>query len=146
MKWLLGILFALAAMATNGAELPLERIKLPPGFAIELWARVENARQMALGHEDSHGGTLFVGSMRAGNVNAVRFDTDYKVKSVVTIASGLQMPVGVAYRDGNLYVSAVNRILRYDNIEQHLDHPLAAVVVTDTPTKILLSHSPQLLT
>jgi len=86
---------------------------------------------MALGHQDSHGGTLFVGSMRAGNVNAVRFDTDYRVKSVVTIASGLQMPVGVAYRDGNLYVSAVSRILRYDNIDLHLDHPLAAVVVTD---------------
>jgi len=131
MKWLLGILFALATMAVAGGELPIERIKLPPGFAIELWARVENARQMALGHQDKHGGTLFVGSMRAGKVHAVRFGADFKVQDVVTIASGLQMPVGVAYRDGNLYVSAVSRILRYDNIEQHMDQALAAVVVTD---------------
>jgi glucose/arabinose dehydrogenase len=47
------------------------------------------------------------------------------------VASGLQMPVGVAYQDGKLYVSAVSRILRFDDIEQHLDHPPAPVVVTD---------------
>jgi len=131
MKWLPGIFFALATMAAIGGELPLEHIKLPSGFGIELWARVDNAREMALGHQDSHGGTLFVGSMRAGKVHAVRFNTNFLVKDVVTVASGLQMPVGVAYRNGNLYVSAVNRILRYDNIDQHLDHPPAAFVVTD---------------
>jgi hypothetical protein len=46
--------------------LPLENISLPQGFAIELVARVDNARQMALGAK----GTLFVGSMRAGKVIA----------------------------------------------------------------------------
>lgn len=131
MKSLLGLLFVLATMTVTGAELPLERIKLPPGFAIELWARADNARQMALGFHDSGGGTLFVGSMRAGKVHAVRFGADFKVKGVVAVASGLQMPTGVAYRDGNLYVSAVNRILRYDAIEQHLDAPGAPIVVTD---------------
>jgi glucose/arabinose dehydrogenase len=113
------------------ADLPLNRIKLPPGFAIELWARVDNARQMTVGRTDANGGTLFVGSMDAGKVHAVRFDGKFKVLGTSVVASGLQLPVGVAYKDGNLYVSAVSRILRFDNIERQLDHPPAPVVVTD---------------
>lgn len=30
-------------------DLPLEQIKLPPGFAIERWSLVENARQQVVG-------------------------------------------------------------------------------------------------
>jgi len=112
-------------------ELPLERIKLPPGFSIELWARVDNARQMALGHHGTSGGTLFIGSMQAGKVHAVRFGADFKAGDVSVLASGLQRPVGVAYKDGSLYVSAVSRILRYDDIERRLDHPPSPALVTD---------------
>ncbi|SBT09611.1 putative L-sorbosone dehydrogenase [Candidatus Accumulibacter aalborgensis] len=125
-----GFLFALISMIAAASELPLERIKLPQGFTIELWARVDNARQMALGQHDGHGGTVFVGSMRAGKVHAVSFGANFKVQGVTLIASGLQLPVGVAYREGSLYVSAVSRILRYDDIERRLDHPPAPVLVT----------------
>ncbi len=127
----LGLALALIAMTLTAAELPLERIKLPPGFAIELWARVDNAREMALGRHDGHGGTLFVGSMQAGKVHAVRFDTDFRAQGVTVVASGLQRPVGVAYKDGSLYVSAVSRLLRYDKVEQGLAQPPTAVLVTD---------------
>lgn len=113
------------------AQVQLDRIKLPPGFSIALFARVDNARQMALGRADATGGLVFVGSMRAGKVHAVRFDSAYQSTGVTTVASGLQMPVGVAYRDGALYVSAISRILRYDNIEQRLEHPPVPAVVTD---------------
>ncbi len=128
---LLGCLLASLSTTAPGADLPLERIKLPPGFAIELFARVDNARQMALGRVDGNGGTLFVGSMRAGKVHALRFGAGFKVQGVSVVASGLQLPVGVAYRDGSLYVSAVNRILRFDDIERRQDQPGAPVVVTD---------------
>ncbi len=124
----------LAVPAMAAEQLPLGRIKLPPGFAIELWARVDNARQMTLGRHGengSGGGTLFVGSMRAGKVHAVRYDANYRATQVIRLAEGLQLPVGVAYRDGSLYVSAVSRILRYDDIERRLEHPPAPVVVTD---------------
>lgn len=127
-------IWALALLSSRSiaqAPLPLEQIRLPPGFAIELWARVDNARQMALGRVDASGGTLFVGSMRAGRVHAIRFDAGLRAQSPITIASGLQLPVGVAYRDGSLYVSAVSRILRYDAIERQLEAPPAPVVVTD---------------
>ena len=127
----LALVLSLPGLACLAADLPLEQIKLPPGFAIELFARVDNARQMALGRTDTNGGTLFVGSMRAGKVFAVPFDAAFKAKSVSTIASGLQMPVGVAYKDGNLYASAVSRILRFDDIERRLDTPPVPVLVTD---------------
>jgi glucose/arabinose dehydrogenase len=41
------------------------------------------------------------------------------------------MPVGVAFRDGDLYVSAVDRILRFRDIESRLNRPPAPEVVTD---------------
>jgi glucose/arabinose dehydrogenase len=126
----LGLFFALTS-SVMAADVPLAQIKLPPGFAIELWARVDNAREMTLGRVGASGGTLFVGSTQAGKVHAVRFDGGYKSQAVSIVASGIQMPAGVAYKDGSLYVSAVSRILRFDDIEQRLDKPPAPVVVTD---------------
>jgi len=123
----------LAATAWAAADPPLERIKLPPGFAIELWARADNARQMALGRVDANGGTVFVGSASAGKVHAVHFGPGYKVRDVTVLASGLQIPMGVAYKDGSLYVSAVSRILRFDNVDQP-GAAAAPAVVTDKLT------------
>src|SRR5258708_38992444 len=59
---LLALFLLSTAVPTWAADLPLDKIKLPPGFRIEVAARVENAREMALGAR----GTLFVGSMQAG--------------------------------------------------------------------------------
>ena len=108
-------------------EFMLGRIKLPPGFTIQLYAaNVPNARSMTLGAN----GTVFIGSRRAGKVYAL-VDHDHKNKAdeVITIARGLYMPNGVAFRDGALYVAEVNRVLRYDDIEVQLKHPPAPVVV-----------------
>ena len=127
----LGFAFSLISITVVAADLPLDSIVLPPGFSIELWARVDNARQMTLGRHDSMGGTLFVGSMRAGKVHAVSFGADFKAQRAMLIASGLKLPVGVAYRNGSLYVSAVSRILRYNDIEKHLTDPPTAALVTD---------------
>ena len=112
--------------AARAAEAPLDQIKLPPGFKIELVARADNAREMALGAK----GTLFVGSTQAGKVYAIDLNSGGKA-SVVTIASGLKTPVGVAFRNGALYVSAVDRILRFDDIESRLADPPKPVLVTD---------------
>jgi glucose/arabinose dehydrogenase len=116
----------LGSPPARGDDLPLEKIKLPPGFVIELVARVPNAREMALATR----GTLFVGSMQAGKVYAVTLKPNAPA-TVTTIAAGINRPVGVAFRDGALYVSAVSRILRFDNIESRLDKPPEPVVVSD---------------
>ncbi|MDB5991452.1 MAG: putative quinone deshydrogenase [Herbaspirillum sp.] len=124
------ILLGLLTNAALAANLQLEALRLPPGFHIEvLTDAVPNARQMALGRYADGRGVLYVGSM-AGNVYAVELEQG-RAKAVRTIASGLTMPVGVAYRDGQLYVSAVSRIVRLDGIDDRLSNPPAPVVVTD---------------
>lgn len=112
--------FGWLAQAT-AQSLPVSALELPPGFEIELFARVPNARQMALGRH-----TLFVGSMRAGKVYAIPLKGE---RQPVVIAAGLNLPVGVAFRDGDLYVSAVSRILRLRNIEARLGNPPSPEIV-----------------
>jgi glucose/arabinose dehydrogenase len=119
------VAFALAQPAL-AQRLPLERIKLPPGFEISVFADgVPDARSLALGTNN----VLFVGT-RAGRVYAVRY-RDAKATQVLTVASGLRMPNGVALKDGALYVAEVNRILRFDDIEAQLDARPKPAVVTD---------------
>jgi glucose/arabinose dehydrogenase len=104
----------------------LKKIKLPPGFKIEVYASgLPEARQMAWGDK----GTLFVGSFGATNVYAVT-DKDGK-REVKTILKGLTMPTGIAFKDGALYVVAIDKLLRYDNVEDNLDKMPAPVVVYD---------------
>lgn len=107
--------------------LPLGQIKLPPGFAISLLARVPNARAMALGDKR----VLYVGSAQEGKVYALPLDEAYRAGAVHVLASGLSMPVGVAYREGALYVSDTSRILRFDQITSRLTKPPQPTVVTD---------------
>lgn len=106
----------------------LDRITLPPGFKISVFAEVPNARSMCLGTN----GTLFVGNRQRDKVYAVRDENkDGLADKVYTIASGLNMPCGVAFRKGSLYIAEVNRILRLDNIEATLANPPKPVVVFD---------------
>ena len=115
--------------SSQPAAAPLAGLTLPPGFHAEVFAdKVDNARSMVL----APGGTVFVGSQRAGKVYAaVDGDGDHKAERVVVIASGLPQPNGVAMRNGALYVATTGSLLRFDDIEKHLDAPPAPVVVND---------------
>ena len=107
-----------AALGSNAlAAVKLDQLRLPPGFGIELVTdAVPNARQMALGRWEGGKGTVYVGSMRAGKVYAVEIGAASRA-TVRTIASDLEMPSGVAWRDGKLYVAAVSKVLRFDGID-----------------------------
>ncbi|WP_454734993.1 PQQ-dependent sugar dehydrogenase [Cupriavidus necator] len=123
---LLGIVL-LAGTAPVRAALPLDQLRLPQGFRIDVVTDdVPGARAMTM----SPSGTLFVGSQREGKVYAVTDALGGKPR-VRVVATGLRMPVGVAFRDGSLYVSAVSKIVRVDNLEARLDNPPAPVVVSD---------------
>jgi glucose/arabinose dehydrogenase len=103
-------------------------IKLPAGFRIAVYADVPNARQMALGP----GGVVFVGSKSEGKVYAVvDRDGDHKADQVHVLARGLNQPSGVAFRDGTLYVAAVNRVLRWRDVTRDLAASPAPEVVSD---------------
>jgi glucose/arabinose dehydrogenase len=129
--WLCTVLLAMATATAAAQSLPLDRIRLPAGFSIALFAEgVQEARSMALGRNN----VLFVSSRNAGKVHAIRY-RDNRATQVITIASGLNMPNGIALRDGALYVAEVNRILRFDDVEARLDayasKSRSPVVVTD---------------
>ena len=111
----------------------LKKIKLPPGFKIEVYAsNVPTARQMAWGDK----GTLFVGSwFGTGSVFAIVDQGGQKV--VKTILKGLTVPTGVAFRDGALYVVDISKIYKYDDAEANLDNmPEPKVVYDDMPNYI----------
>jgi len=92
----------------------LDKLKLPRGFSVAIYAdHVDDARSMALAPD----GTIFVGTRRRGAVYAViDRNRDNRADGVVTIASGLNTPNGVAFRDGSLYVAELNRLVRYDGV------------------------------
>jgi glucose/arabinose dehydrogenase len=108
----------------------LASINLPAGFSISVYAEgVENARQLALGDE----GVVFAGSRKAGLVHAVVDENDdYVADHVYLIDEDLELPSGVEFRSGSLYVAALDRVLRYDNIESNLNAPPEPVVVSDS--------------
>ena len=127
---LLLLLMPSCSPADSNSGVSLDTIKLPPGFAISVYAsNVPNARSMAL----SPHGTLFVGTHTAGKVYAIiDRNQDNTADEVITLTRGLNMPNGVAFRDGVLYVAEVNRVLRFADIENHLDNPPQPVVVNDS--------------
>src|SRR3954463_3647507 len=123
---LAGVAFLAFTARADAQSLPVDTVKLPPGFEMRVFAdNVPSARSMALGPD----GVLFVGT-RTDRVYAVSYQGD-KATRVRTIASGLNMPNGVAFRDGALYVAEVSRILRFDDIARKLDSQPRPVVVTD---------------
>lgn len=100
-------------------------IRLPFGFRIEIWANgVDNARSMTLGP----GGTVFVGTRDAGKVYAIPSDS----REVITIATGLHSPNGVAMKDGALYVAEIGRVIRFGDIERSLRNPPPFTVINDS--------------
>jgi len=121
--------------ATSSADItalnkkyPLDKIKLPEGFSISVYAEVPNARSMCWGAN----GTLFVGNRNEDNVYAVTDENkDGHADKVYTIATGLNSPNGVAFKNGSLYIAEINRIIRLDDIENKLSAPPTPVVVYD---------------
>ena len=119
---------AYPAITEASEALPLGNIKMPKGFSISVYAEVDNARSMAM----SPDGTLFVGNRNEDKVYAVKdIDGDYKADKKWVIASGLNMPNGVAFKDGDLYVAEVSRIIKFSGIENKLSNPGKPVVVYD---------------
>ena len=108
------------------SELPTDKLKVPSGFQVEVWADgIPEARSLALGDK----GTVFVSNRLAKNVYAV-VDRNGK-REVKTILKGLNAPNGIAFSKGTLYVAERNRISRYDGIEEELDNPPAPKIVVD---------------
>jgi glucose/arabinose dehydrogenase len=119
------------SIADAKADVQLDKLKLPEGFSIDVWAaEVPNARSMAV----SESGIVFVGNRQENNVYAlVDENGDGKADSKYVLANDLRMPNGVAIKDGDLYVAEVSRILRFKDIENNLTKPSYEVVYDGYP-------------
>lgn len=115
---------------TNNAlfkKYKLDKIQLPEGFTISVYAEVPSARSICV----SPSGTVFAGT-RNDKVFAIPDkNNDGKADSVYQIASGLRSASGVAFRDGSLYIGASSTIYKMENIESHLSDPPKPSIVYD---------------
>jgi glucose/arabinose dehydrogenase len=112
---------------TPASQLPIAKMKVPPGFKVEVFAsNVLDARGLRQGAK----GTVFVSSLFvAGKIYAVVDKGG--TREVKTIAEKLMLPNGIEYDKGALYVATPKTITRYDDIEDHLDNPPKPVLVYD---------------
>src|SRR5580692_6625358 len=110
-------------------KLPLDKLKAPKGFNIEVYAAgMPNAREMTL----SEKGTIYVGSRLQDKVYAIT-SKDGK-RQVHVLVSGLYRPNGVAYKDGTLYIAELSQISKIDNVEDQIDKsPKPVVIYKDLP-------------
>jgi glucose/arabinose dehydrogenase len=101
---------------TPPSEIPLDKIKLPTGFKVELWAHgLPGGRAMARGDK----GKIYVGTRQIGRVYEV---TDHGgSRTVRIVVDKLNQPAGVAFAKGSLWVAAIDKMLRYDGIEDKPD-------------------------
>lgn len=102
----------------------LEQVSLPPGFSIEEFADVPNARSLALGER----GTVFVGNRDGRAVYAVVASASGSIQTLKLI-DGLNAPNGIAFHKGDLYVAEIDRVTRYKDIESRLDDVPAAEIL-----------------
>jgi glucose/arabinose dehydrogenase len=117
-------------IAAAADKLPTAKLKLPPGFNIEVYAAgMANARSLAQGDK----GTVFVGSRLVDKVYGI-VNKDGK-RSVKIIASGLYRPNGVAFHNGTLYIAELSKIDKIDKVEDNLDNPPKPVTIYDNLPK-----------
>jgi glucose/arabinose dehydrogenase len=111
-------------------KLPTAKLKLPPGFNIEVYAAgMANARSLAEGDK----GTVFVGSRLVDKVYAIA-NKDGK-RSVKVLASGLYRPNGVAFKNGTLYIAELSKVSKIDKVEDNLDSPPKPTMIYDNLPK-----------
>ena len=94
----------------------LDRIRLPAGFSIEVYAEVPNARSLAMGDN----GVVFVSNRSGRSIFAIVPVPGQAKPQVVELADRLDTPNGIAYHDGDLYVAEIDRVLRYPDIGRRI--------------------------
>ena len=106
----------------------LEKVKLPPGFKIELFAVVPDARHMAVAPSTN---MLFVGTRKTSVWAVTDRNSDGVADEVKSFAPGLnfKVPNGVCWtKDGFLIVVEHNRVLNFPAAEFFYEGPDVAVI------------------
>ena len=95
---------------TPASEIPLDKLKLPKGFKIEVWATgVVGGRAMTFNDDQTK---MWVGTRGIGRIYEVTNEGDKR--TVKVLVDKLNQPTSV-FANGALYVFAIDKVLRYDN-------------------------------
>lgn len=131
LKWItsIALISSFFLLSCRAQEPDLNYIKLPSGFHITYYAKgIKDARSLTQGAK----GTVFVGNRSGDKVYAlVDSNKDFKVDQVITIAEGLNMPNGVVFHKGDLYLAEVDKIWKYPGIEAKLNDPPKPILIFD---------------
>lgn len=99
--------------AVPASEIPLSRLRVPPGFKVELWASgMPGIRAMSR----TEGGRIYAGTRGIGRVYEITDSGGQRTSRV--LIDKLNQPA-VTYHDGALYVAAIDKVLRYDGIDRN---------------------------
>ncbi|WP_138431828.1 PQQ-dependent sugar dehydrogenase [Fodinibius saliphilus] len=128
-RWGLLLFMILGCSSTPPSENIIKKLTLPEDFSVEVYAEdLPDVRQLARGDD----GTIYAGSRNAGKVYAIADrNNDFKADKVYVIAENLRLPSGIAYREGDLYIGAVSKILKLTNIDSHLQDPPEPKLITE---------------
>jgi glucose/arabinose dehydrogenase len=104
-----------AKMTVTAADaIAIKRLAVPPGFHVEVWAHgMPGVRMMTRGDK----GTVYAGTRTIGRVYEIKDNGKERTHRV--LAEKLNQPNGVAFKDGALYVGVIDKMYRYDGIEDN---------------------------
>jgi glucose/arabinose dehydrogenase len=98
---------------TKAADVPLDKIKVPAGFKVEVWAdSIPGGRAIAAGDD----GKYYVGTRGLGRIYELTDDGKQRTSRIVI--DKLNQPTA-AFKDGSLYVVAIDKVLRFDGITKN---------------------------
>ena len=98
-------------IATPAADIPIDKLKLPPGFKVEIWSTgTPGVRAMSRGES----GKVYAGTRPLGRVYEITDNGKERTSRVVV--DKLNQPA-VTMNKGSLYVMSIDKVLRYDGIE-----------------------------
>jgi glucose/arabinose dehydrogenase len=124
-----------ADLAAEPFDVPRE-LRVPAGFAIDVWARANNARFIAVAPD----GDVLVSQPAQGSITLFRPRATGSPEAI-TYARGLNQPHDMVFHVLNgrmyLYLAEANRVTRYEYQEDALALPSGQVIVKNLPTRRL---------
>jgi len=125
------VLITTLAHGSSTSPVPIDNLKVPPGFKISVFARIPYARQINVAKD----GMIYVGSSHHqgdNSVYAIKASDDYSHAEIIyQLATNLGSPIGVAYYNNDLYIGERYRISKIPNITGHWSNPAPVEVVLD---------------
>src|ERR1700722_7270565 len=106
---MLALMAAMLECSARAPEKDPPALVAPPGFAVATYATVPDARFMVLASD----GSVYVSATYAGRIVRLVDNGHGVADSVQDVASGLDLPHGMAFHKGAFYVATHDGVVRF---------------------------------